>query len=402
VLDALRAWYRETGGAPRSYEWSPGTGRALGQLPGTPVAWERRYPRFPGTMAVYRWFDSWSEALRAAGLPAAEPVTHDLPPVERVETARRLARQGHSLSAIADLLGVARRTAREYLVSGHCPRCGQAKASRRSETCASCSRRAPRARAYDRATVLARLNEWYEETGESPAWSDWRPSKQGGPNRFEREWPRWPPAGAVRAACGSWNAALAAARLPRHRHQWSHERIVAAMQRWASEHGAPPTSAQFDRQPDRALWPSSAQVAARWGSFSAALEAAGFAPRRREWTLAEIPSALRALRSELGRQPTIEDLHAADRARYPAPATVQRRYGSWRRALDDLGWKAPWTTATREDVGRALRAFHAAHGRPPSAREWQHAHRRPVLGTIVRLYGSWAAALRHELTSAAS
>jgi hypothetical protein len=69
---------------------------------------------------------------------------------------------------------------------------------------------------------------------------------------------------------------------------WTKQRIITAIRRWAAQReGRPPTKAQwwraegvapFDRIPER---PSVYTVVSRFGSWSAAIEAAGFEPRGR-------------------------------------------------------------------------------------------------------------------------
>lgn len=75
---------------------------------------------------------------------------------------------------------------------------------------------------------------------------------------------------------------------------WTREAIVIAMQEWAHEHGEPPAVADWDPylariylHEERAArfaagkWPSRWSVVHEFGSWNAAIEAAGFAPRAR-------------------------------------------------------------------------------------------------------------------------
>jgi hypothetical protein len=73
VVAALKDWTSLTGLPPRSYEWSPGTARALGLTSSRVRLWERQYPRWPSSKTVCTYFGRWSQALRAAGLNAAPP-----------------------------------------------------------------------------------------------------------------------------------------------------------------------------------------------------------------------------------------------------------------------------------------------------------------------------------------
>lgn len=76
---------------------------------------------------------------------------------------------------------------------------------------------------------------------------------------------------------------------------WTPQAVVLAMQEWAAEYGEPPSSHDWDswhaehvlHDPARAdrfrsadgRWPTLTSVCRAWGSWNAAIEAAGFAPR---------------------------------------------------------------------------------------------------------------------------
>ena len=62
--------------------------------------------------------------------------------------------------------------------------------------------------------------------------------------------------------------------------KWTRERIVVAMQAWAAERGRPPAA---DEWRVSGLWehPSQGTVRNVFGSWSAAVVAAGFVPRPR-------------------------------------------------------------------------------------------------------------------------
>jgi len=71
---------------------------------------------------------------------------------------------------------------------------------------------------WDEPAILAALRDWAAETGAPPrseAWSGNRPEHAGPEQRkWMREHPRWPSGSCVRAHFGSWSAALEAAGLP--------------------------------------------------------------------------------------------------------------------------------------------------------------------------------------------
>jgi hypothetical protein len=122
---AMRDWSRLTAGPPRSYEWAPATGRALGRLGPGQVLWERDHPRWPSAGTVVHHFGSFGAGLEAAGFPV--PPRSELPAHEAAPAARRPASRGRSTKAIAAELGVAWATADGYLRSGDRPLCGRPK-----------------------------------------------------------------------------------------------------------------------------------------------------------------------------------------------------------------------------------------------------------------------------------
>lgn len=60
--------------------------------------------------------------------------------------------------------------------------------------------------------------------------------------------------------------------------RWTQEEIVDAIKAWAKEHDATPTAAQWSRV--GSAWPSVGRVRTVFGTWSAAIAAAGFTPRR--------------------------------------------------------------------------------------------------------------------------
>lgn len=58
------------------------------------------------------------------------------------------------------------------------------------------------------------------------------------------------------------------------RRSWSKEEIIAAMQEWAAEYGEPPTTTDWRKSSPQ--HPTAVTVHTLFGSWSAAIEAAGF------------------------------------------------------------------------------------------------------------------------------
>jgi hypothetical protein len=240
-----------------------------------------------------------------------------------------MAAAGQPTQLIADTLGVHPTTAARYLRATTCPRCHSPLIDARKPTCQPCAARTSHPPTWTTEAIITALRAWTTEHGRPPGFEDWQPTLDG-QSRWEREHPRWPSAGQVKHAFGTWNTALTAANLPLANRLWTPNEIVTALKAWATEHGRAPTQGQWrSATPAR---PSASTVAAHFGSWRAGLHAA--------------------------------DLHA--------------RYETW----------------TPELTLQAIRAWHAEHGRPPTADRWKKAARgRPSQSTVIRLFGSWKCAL---------
>jgi hypothetical protein len=74
---------------------------------------------------------------------------------------------------------------------------------------------------------------------------------------------------------GSWNAALEAAGLPTRRYAWAREEALERLAAWAQAHGRAPTIADARADP---VLPSAQSCRDLCGSWTAALRAAGLTP----------------------------------------------------------------------------------------------------------------------------
>jgi len=126
--------------------------------------------------------------------------------------------------------------------------------------------------------IVGAIRRWTSEhDGSPPAFDVWN---RAGVPRDE-----FPAATTVKRVFGSWHAALAEAGVPTVREpRWTAERIVAAIQRWTTEHdGSPPQYVAWDRAgTGRHEFPSTHTVKRVFGSWHAALAEAGVPPVRAE------------------------------------------------------------------------------------------------------------------------
>jgi hypothetical protein len=340
---------------------------------------------------------SWSAALEQAGCPVGR-VAPELPYGERIEQARRMAAAGHTPAVIASHIGVSPDSVRRYLRAGSCRKCGAPVTASATGYCARCIFQATHVGLYTRAELLQRLREWHEQTGEAPRCTDWGAAATTPPNRYEREYPHWPPASSATATFGSWRAMLRAAGMQAHqREPWTRQDILDALRDGAQRLGRSPTVALA--KCDGPL-PSVTAVSRHFATWNAGLHAAGLEVSRiapRDWDKAQILAALRGFERNHGRAPTAAEFAATDSA--PAANTVAAHFGSWNAALDAAGVaRLPrplrWDDAA---VLAALREFSAEHGRRPKARDFAGANRDgrwPSPSTVALRFGSWSNAVR--------
>lgn len=331
IAAALREWRREVGVAPKSYEWCPASARAAGLIGSEESKWEREHPHWPGNTTVYRYYDSWPAALEAAGIKPERRPRPEGSVAERVEAARRMAALGESARSIADALGVTPDTTRRYLKAHTCQKCGGPVISD-GKFCHPCATRQGNPRRWSEQEVLSAVCRWAELEGRPPAMQDWRARRLGGAERWEEEFPVWPPGSVGRIMFGGWNRLLEAAGVGINHPSWEPEQILAALRAYAERYGRPPAKQDLEYPPDK--FPSARTVRRHFGSFTAGLRAAGLAPRgaQKLWSAERIVAAMREFRQEVGRWPRSSEWAVACED-WPSASTVYNRFGSWRAAL---------------------------------------------------------------------
>ena len=260
-----------------------------------------------------------------------------LPLAERVEAARRLAADGLGRGEVAELLEVSRSSVNRYLRARRCPDCGGPAIESDVGLCAHCARRRPRTR-FTREGFVDALRAWVAETGRQPTCQQWSAAYTGEADKWRSEWPRWPAAGVGKWLFGSWAAALEAAGFTPAWTPWTSADIVAAIRSWTAEHGEPPRWTDWRHAADGR--PCSDAVVHHFGSWAAALAAAGQRPRilrASRWSEPAVLEAITRFRRQHGRDPTKAELARPDE-RYPTPSTVRRYCGGLARALATAPW----------------------------------------------------------------
>src|SRR5665213_1130488 len=171
------------------------------------------------------------------------------------------------------------------------------------------------------------------------------------------------------------------------RQRWSRERIVDAMRMFHEEHGYPPRAG--DWRGALPTYPDPGTVSRHFGSWAQAIQAAGFQVRRIEWSDEQLLAAIRAWTRRHGAPPNTTSWAKRDPAgRWPSAATVQLRFGTWEAALLAAGVRVDRIAWDRENVLAAIAAFAEQHGRPPRRAELRKANKLPDHSTVVHYCGS--------------
>lgn len=327
---AMREWTREAGIPPRSYEWCPASARSAGLIGLEDSKWEREHPRWPGNTTVYRYFDSWAAALEAAGIKPEWPAMPEGTLAERVEAAKRMDAAGEGRRSIADALGVKPDTVRRYLKAHPCRDCAGPVVGN-AKRCHICATRKGNPLRWSREEVLGAVRKWVRLEGRPPTSLDWRPVRLGGTERWEAEFPQWPPGSVGRIMFGGWNQLLEAAEVGVNRPIWKSEEILVALRAYAKEFNKPPAKQELEWPPTG--YPSSRTVRRHFGSFTAGLRAAGLESREKRWSSEQIAEAMREFQRETDRWPRSSDWTVACED-WPSSGTVYRRFDSWQSALE--------------------------------------------------------------------
>jgi len=405
VIEAIRDWAREMGGPPVPEEWGR---KGRGPVSAAGLRWERERPRWPSAPTVRARCGSWAAAIEKAGFtpPRARP---EGTCAERIEAAQRMVGAGHSAAVIADHLGVATSTVHRYLRPGYCRGCGSPVVSSSTGYCLACITRAQNTTLYSREEIIERLREWHAQTGRAPRAGEWRIDPDA-PNRYQLEFPHWPPQGSAETIFGSWHAAVRGAGLEpvRERWAWTRQEAIDALLQAAVTLGRSPTVADSRRNP----WLPTSPTARRYfGSWHGALTAAGLpvnAPAPRDWDRPAIIEAFRDFAAEHGRSPQRRDFDdAANEGRYPSSTAVTNQFGSWNDAVRSAGLKPTrdarpaWDRASIVDALRRLAADLGSAPRRSDLDPVPAGARYPSAATVERHFGSFqdaliAAGLQHE------
>lgn len=190
-------------------------------------------------------------------------------------------------------------------------------------------------RRWNRETVIDACREWHAKYGTPPRCEDWEGQRGA-----------WPAKTTVQNWFGTWNHMVELAGFtPRESREaclvWTAEKILDTLRAFGAEHGRPPYADEW--RAATPTTPNAFTLARRFGSWNAALEAAGLTPRRAgspvRWTKDAIANAMLDWLLVNGRWPTCKDwAPGTANEKHPTQSTVLRRFGTWKAAKRYAGW----------------------------------------------------------------
>jgi len=230
--------------------------------------------------------------------------------------------------------------------------------------------------------LLAELQRVADAVGEPPTVQEFRERGQHADSTLRNRF-------------GSWNAALEAAGLDASgsRRDIPESTLLAEIQSVAEEVGQAPTVAQMNTYGER--WASTYQD--RFGSWNAALKAAGFEPRTKGTTPSQSVSTealrmeLQELAARLDKRPTQADMDTY--GEYES-SIYTKQFGSWSEALEAIGLepRQPTTKIETSKLLQALQDVAETIGQPPTVTQFQ-THGEYSTNVLFDRFDSWADAL---------
>jgi hypothetical protein len=173
--------------------------------------------------------------------------------------------------------------------------------------------------------------------------------------------------------------------------QFSEDELIDALKRLAEQLGRTPRARDADAHPNVA---TRRTYITRFGSWRNALEAAGIPldPRSTGYDRETLLAHLRDLAKDLERTPTLGDLKAVDG---PCGATYESHFGSWTAALSAAGLEpGPRSKRySRDELLSVLQELAAKLGHAPSMAELWERDDLPTPSTYKYRFGRWNAAL---------
>ncbi len=371
IVAALRAWAEEHGAPPSGLDWNP--------TEDTTLQWAREYPRWPATGQVRYTFGSWGQALEAAGLGTRNR-RWDRKSI--IAAFHAFAERHNRSPTTAELEGENELPSRETIVR----HCGSLDAFREALEAQKGAKPAngwlPLVnQRWNRKRIVKAIKTFAAEHGRPPTTNDWKRASADHPG-----------VGSVVNHFGSFAAGLAEAGYVAQRTYWDRDRIVAAINSHLSEHGELPTPRGWLTRDPTGARPALHNVRRHFGSWANALEAAGHTVDVERWDRRAMLDALRDLGRELERRPTQRDLRPK-RPGWPSFGTIAAEFGSFTAALEAAGFPIARRWSRKATI-QAMKNWSAEHGRTPTYDDWRRSSdRHPDAPTVEQLFASWTQGL---------
>lgn len=194
-----------------------------------------------------------------------------------------------------------------------------------------------------------------------------------------------------RSAFGSWYAAISSAELEKPRgRRIPEEELLAELRRIGAELEKTPSTQDMTNQGGY----GSTTYINRFGSWTAALEAAGFEPHadRQHRSTDELLAGIQQLAEKLGHPPTSREM---DEQGAYSRVVYRNRFGSWNEALAAAGLdqRTKGTEIPRENLLEELRSLADDLDRPPKSTDMK-GHGKYSHGVYRRRFGSWEEAVK--------
>lgn len=194
---------------------------------------------------------------------------------------------------------------------------------------------------------------------------------------------------------GSWNAALEIAGLSLNLYHgnYTNDELIELLREKAERDGRVPTRRSVNADSDM---PSATAYCSRFGSWNKTLEIAGLLVDRRlyrDYTDEELIELLKAKAERDGRVPTERSVNTD--GSLPSSRFYSKRFGSWNAALEAAGLSTnrSYCEYTDEELIELLKAKAERDGRVPSIRDVNADDNMPNATTYYTRFGSWNAAL---------
>lgn len=316
----------------------------------------------------YDRFGSWSETLEAAGLETDEQDTRHSKK-ELLEEIRRLADDIGETPTIAEL-----RERGEYSIKPYVDRFGSWNSAVEAAGLESRSS----TRSVSESDLIADLQRVATDSEGVPTAEDVRERGNHAPSTYIERF-------------GSWRDARKAAGVPVdiEKNEISEQELLDEVRRLGDELGQPPT-VQDIREQGRFSRPT---YYSTFDSWSDVLAAAGYDLSEQQHRISdeELCEELDRLATELGDTPTLQDLR--EKGKHSATTYIDR-FGSWQAALEAAGYepREPTTEIRKDDLLTELQDVAQELGERPTAPQMNE-HGEYWASTYRRRFDSWSAAL---------